>query len=212
MYRKAFSDESAIAYEFPVLGIVSAWFGVFLILLTAINHIGFARSVDSWSTPIVESLGFVLVALTLASLLYLTIRTHNSFKIAALPLIINMGTFIIIRFVPFTTIWQETRLQWQWQSYNEVVQMVETGRILPDEDGLAALPFSLRHLSKDGYIMVKQHDGATYVFFTTKRFTAWNFSGYMYRSDNTAPTANDFNGQWRHVTQKRPYWYICTAY
>ncbi|MCP4422860.1 MAG: chromate transporter [Chloroflexi bacterium] len=211
-YEETYISETYSA-EFPPLGMVSIWFGVILIGITAVAHIFAAFSPQSGDNPIISSLQLGLVALIFGSLLYLLLRARDSVKLASVPLIINVGTLLIVRFVPFGALWQEMRFQWHWASYNEVVQLVENGDIQPDEQGYAALPFRYRNLVRDGAVIrIDKSDGETRIFYYTKHISPNNFSGYYYRSDNNPPQPGDFDGRWRYVAQKRPYWFYCSSY
>lgn len=203
--------ENTTFHEFPTLGVVSTWFGVALILVTAVGRIAVVDGNVSGTRPLLEGMQFVLMAFILASLLYLFLRGHR-LRLAAVPLVINVGTLIIVRLVPFETTWQELRFQWHWSSYNEVVNLVEQGAIQPDEDGLAPLPARYRHLSQyEGKIQIERNDGVTGVFFFQSYHSPQNFSGYLYRSDDILPQAGKFSHRWRHVVQKRPRWFFCAS-
>jgi hypothetical protein len=134
-------------------------------------------------------------------------------KVAAVPLVINLGTFLIVRFVPFGGLWQEIRFQGNLLRYEEVVELVESRALTPDVDGFAILPHRYRNLIDDGTtIRIETGDDATRIFFYTNRQTDQNFSGYFYSSDNNPPQTGQFNGRWRYVVQKRPYWFFCSSY
>lgn len=209
----AYLEEDVVSVEFPTLGILSTWFGVGLIAITAIGHIFVADEDLLWAEPIWASLKFVLVALILASLLYLALRSNHTVKVAALPLLINIGTLIIVHFVPFAALWQEFNFYWYFSSYKEAVNLVETGTLQPTDHGFAILPASLAHLSaNNGTVMIDKREAATMAFFFTKRRTGQNFAGYMYRSDNNPPQVGDFGGRWWFVTPKRPHWFFCASF
>lgn len=199
--------------EFPTLGIVSAWFGGVLIVITAVSRIWITAPDDSPTTSLIDGMQFILVAFILASLLYMVVRAGDGTGTAVLPLFINISTFIIISFVPFSTLWQEFRFQSHWQNYLQVVQLVENGDLQPDALGFAQLPWQYRYLSADdGTIMIDAHDGVLRIFFFTKRVSPWNFAGYMYRADTNPPQSGEFNGRWQQVVQKRPSWFYCVSY
>lgn len=198
--------------EFPPLGLISIWFGVILIGITAVAHL-FLDADNLWNNPVLTSLQLGLVAFIFGSVLYLLLKAGDSVKVAAVPLVINLGTFLIIRFVPFGGLWQELRFQGNMLRYEEVVQLVENGALSPDADGYAVLPFRYRTLTNDGTtIRVDTNGDVTRIFFYTSRHAEQNFSGYFYSSDNNPPQTGEFNGRWRYVVQKRPYWFYCSSY
>ncbi len=89
--------------------------------------------------------------------------------------------------------------------------MVEEGRIKPNDIGLAKLPPEYRHISRGGAIMVERDDGVTSVFFFTFRGVLDNFSGYMYRSNDTPPPQYLMGGDWVQIERKQPYWFFCAS-
>lgn len=200
------------APEFPPLGLISIWFGVVLIGITAVSNL-FLDASHLWNNPILASLQLGLVAFIFGALLYLLLKAGENVKVAAVPLVINVGTLLIVRFVPFGTLWQELRFQGNMLRYEELVQLVESGALQPDADGYAALPFRYRTLTNDGdTIRISTGDETIRIFFYTSRHSEQNFSGYFYSSDNNPPQTGEFNGRWRYVVQKRPYWFYCSSY
>ena len=199
--------------EFPPLGLVSIWFGVFLIGVTAAAHIFLDSPAQLWGHPLVSMLQLALIALIFGSLLYLLLRWSDTVKLAAVPLIINIGTFLIVRYVPFGSLWQEIRFQGNMNRYQEIVYLVESGQLQPDAAGYATLPLRYRSLTRDGDTIRIDVDGdVTRLFFYTRRASPQNFTGYYYRSDNNPPQPGEFDGRWRHMSQVRPYWFYCSSY
>lgn len=199
--------------QLPPLGLISVWFGVLLIGITAIAHLLTGPSALFWTNPFMYALQLALVALIMGSLIYLLLGINDNVKLAAVPLVINVGTLLIVRFVPFSSLWQEMRFQLHQTEYDEVVRLVESGAIQPDAFGYAELPFSYRALTRDGStIRIDRSEGVTRIFFYTSRHTSQNFTGYFYRSDNNPPQPGEFDGRWRFVDQERPYWFFCSSY
>jgi len=197
--------------DFPSLGLFSTWFGVVLIGFTAVLQMSQSPS-SMWAEPVTDGLKFLLIALTLASLFYLPLRTDRGVKWAALPLAINIGTLIIVQLVPFSDLWETWRFSGRISQYEAIVQMVEAGELLPGESGVVTLPESYRYLSADnGRIWVEIDENATAVFFLTEQDGPGNFSGYLYRSDNNPPQQGDFLGRWRTVVQRQVNWYFCIS-
>lgn len=202
--------EDSYRPDFPSLGLFSTWFGVVLIGLTAVLQLSQSRSL--WAKPVVDGLQFLLVALLLASLLYLSLGAGRGVKWAALPLAINLGTLIIVQWVPFADLGEAWRFRWRLNQYEAVVQLVESGTLLPGESGAAVLPEAYRHLSVDnGRIWVESDGAETAVFFTTEQAGLGNFAGYLYRSDGNPPQPGDFGGSWRFVEQQQTNWFFCIS-
>ncbi|MCA9918251.1 MAG: hypothetical protein KC445_09875 [Anaerolineales bacterium] len=202
--------EDSYRPDFPSLGLFSTWFGVVLIGLTAVLQLSQSRSV--WAKPVVDGLQFLLVALLLASLLYLSFGAERGLKWAALPLAINLGTLIIVRGVPFADLGEAWRFRWRLNQYAAVVQLVESGTLLSGESGVVVLPEAYRDLSVDnGRIWVETVGGETAVFFATEQNGPSDYAGYLYRSDGLPPQQGDFLGSWRYVAQQQPNWYFCIS-
>ncbi len=211
-YQETHVSES-YSPEFPPLGMISIWFGVILIGITAVAQLIIPSTTQLWANPVMTSLQLALVVLIGGSLLYLLLGGRDGARLAAVPLIINVGTLLIVRFVPFGGLWQEMRFQWHWADYNEVIRLVESGALQPDQDGFAQLPFRYRNLVQEGNaVRIQTHDDVTRIFFYGRRQSDANFSGYFYSSDNTPPQPGDFDGRWRYIVQKRPSWFYCSSY
>jgi hypothetical protein len=197
--------------DFPSLGLFSTWFGVVLIGVTAVLQLGQSGS-HFWAEPVVDGLKFLLVALVLASLLYVSFRAERGVKWAALPLAINLGTLIIVQLVPFAELGEAWRFRWHLSQYEVVVKMIEAGDLLPGESGEIVLLDGYRHLSVDnGRIWVESDEAGTAVFFVTEQNGPTDFSGYLYRSDDKPPQQGDFLGSWRYVAQQQAHWYFCRS-
>jgi len=55
--------------------------------------------------------------------------------------------------------------------------------------------------------MVERSRDATYILFFTYRGVLDNFSGFMYRSDNTLPAEGDFGGNWAEKKRIDQNWF-----
>jgi hypothetical protein len=148
----------------------------------------------------------------IASVIHLIVNLKQRLSRAFQPLLVNLITLLLILFVPLTEIWLDLEFRLNWSGYNEVVQMVIEGTLEPDDIGLVRLPAEYRHLSKGGGdIIVDSSDGTLSVFFFTFRGILDNYSGFMYRSNDTPPTGEYTIGDWRQVIRKRPHWYFCVS-
>ncbi|MBE2223090.1 MAG: hypothetical protein IAF02_16225 [Anaerolineae bacterium] len=199
--------------EIPVLGLFSLWFGAGLVGITAVaNIITFQSGGMSGATAVAETFRVILFALILASIGYLIWQVGSgSLFVAAMPLIINLFTLIIIQFVPFAAVWEEINFQVNSNRLNKVVDMVETGQLQPNPDGSLALPFSYRALSAGGDIQVEHNNGATSIFFISSQQSQHDIEGFIYRSDGRLPH-DEFGGNWTYVAAKRPFWFYCARH
>jgi hypothetical protein len=204
--------EDVIEREFPALAVVSVWFGVMIVGITAVGYSISSPFGPPQTEPLVEMLQFVLVALILASVFYVFFRAGDGVKVTAVPLLINIGTLVILRLVPFGLLWEEARFQWHWQSYQAVVEQVEADTWQPDINGTITLPSNYAHLSADnGRIWVHTEVGTMAIFFVMEQRGENQFAGYLYRSDGRPPQPGDFLGQWRYIIQKQPNWFFCVS-
>ncbi len=206
-------DEQETVQDLPGLSIISLWFGVVLIGITAVSHISRSSAHKSWAFPLTAGMEFILFAFILSSFVYLAYRAAQGVKLAAIPLAINIGTLMIVRLIPFTQVWEDMRFEWQAQSFERVADMVAAQELIPDENGIVTLPLRYRSLSSEkGQIWVMQEGTTTLIFFPVDIAAPRSFAGYLYRSDSLPPQGNEFGGQWRFVTQKRPLWFFCASY
>lgn len=211
-------DQPAAVYSleasrFPALSVFSTWFGLFFILMIALAHGLMPSPQQSAATaPVLQIFQMLLIALILASVLYLALHLEGGLRMAALPLVINMGTLLLALLVPYDALWSDLRFEWHSQQYKLVVHMVETGSLTPDENGVAQLPPIYRALSPaNGRIWIAQTGSETAVFFPTSFSYPGKFTGYYYHSANKPPQPGAFMGQWHTVIPKRPYWFYCMS-
>lgn len=204
--------EETFVQEFPSFAVVSGWFGLIVIGVTAVSTISTNWVQSDGAAPFLAGMQFILIAFILASILFLAVRAAFGVPLAALPLIINLGTMLIIQFVPFDHIWEDVRFTWQQADYEEVVVLVQQQALLPNAAGKAPLPAQYRHLSNDaGQIWIAQDGAETMVFFPTEYVSTTQYAGYFYRTDNQLPQDGYFNGHWRLAAQKRPFWFFCVS-
>ena len=206
------TSEENYGAGFPSLTVFSIWFGVIAVGVTAVTHTTVGARNQAWLEPFVLSIRLILLALLAASLIFLAAGRRQGIRTAALPLFVNLGVLAIIYLIPYPSLWEELGFRWQFGSYTAVANLVESGAIQPDENGVAWLPPRYRHLSADnGRIVILKENGTTAILFITQQFSPTQFAGYVYRSDNTPPQTGDFGGQWRVIQPKRPQWFYCIS-
>jgi hypothetical protein len=134
---------------------------------------------------------------------------------AYVPFMIQMASLIIVFTVPFTSIMLDLDFRLHLKQREKVVSQVISGRLKPNvshNSSLIHLPFWYADLSKGGGdIMVERNGKETYVFFFTFRGILDNFSGFMYRSDDTPPKNGDFGGEFFEIERLRKNWYWVAA-
>ena len=207
----AVDDAPSKIKNVSVLAVVCICFGFLIITTTALQWVLVAFLTPFLMVPVMLVLWAGFAALTLATIVYLVAQAKKNLMRAVLPLLINGFTFLILWRVPFTTIWLDLEFRLNYQAYNEIVMMVEDGRIQPSDIGLARLPSGYRHISRGGDIIVERSDGVTSVFFFTFRGVLDNFSGYMYRSNDTPPPQDFMAGDWFQIERKQAHWFFCAS-
>ena len=122
-----------------------------------------------------------------------------------------MASVVIVVTVPFTALMLDLDFRIRLNDRQAVVQKVVSGELKPNVDhnsSLILLPHGFRHLSKGGgEIIIQRQGNETYVFFFTFRGILDNFSGFMYRSDDTIPKNSDFGGDFFYTKRLTPNWY-----
>ncbi|MCI5140328.1 MAG: hypothetical protein D3909_01005 [Candidatus Electrothrix sp. ATG1] len=136
-------------------------------------------------------------------------RYKNTFSF--FPLGAQLVAFVVILIVPFTSIMLNLDFKRNLQKREEVVLRVISGELKPNvahNVSLILLPDEQKHLSKGGgEIMVEHYNGEASVFFFTFRGILDNFSGFIYRSDDSVPNYNDFDGDFSEIKRIKENWY-----
>jgi hypothetical protein len=131
------------------------------------------------------------------------------------PLIIHLLTFLVVHYVPFQPALREVNFWLNYDARMRVVHSVEQRELaadLADGERVVPLPWGSRHLSRGGGdVIVSRSAGRTLVFFYTFRGVTDNFSGFMYRSDDSWPEQDDLGGSYVSVRRLRPNWYWVAA-
>lgn len=209
----SFEEERIVYGELPPFGVVSIWFGGVLVLITAVTQIIQQTVQPIWTHPLVSVLELILMGMIAGSILFLAANHQYGIKIVAIPLLVNMGTLLIIQTVSFDRMWEDARFAAMSYGLSEVVTKVESGELMPDSAGYVVLPLGYRHLSSNGSrIQVDQRNGIVTVLFYGKYNSPNEFTGYVYRSDNSPPPADIFGVQWRLLNQRRERWYFAVSY
>ena len=195
-----------------ILGTVSAVYGVVIIAVTALQWLLAEYVTPFCMGPLMLIMQVALLVLIAVSVASLPLQIRRDWRLGILPLAINLGVLATLWFVPFTRLWLALEFRMNWQGYNEVITLVETGEIQPTGQGLATLPPEYCRVSRDCEILIDTSDEVTRVFFFTFRGVLDNFSGYMYRSDSRPPELLDFGGDWHEVKEVKPHWYWMSSY
>ncbi|MBU0679510.1 MAG: hypothetical protein KJ626_15525 [Verrucomicrobia bacterium] len=140
------------------------------------------------------------------------LRRKQRHVLPFVPLIIHVAAIIIILTVPFTNLKINADWRTNLEKRMEVVRMVESGELVPDEIGLIALPRGLDQTSKGGgKIMVEWEGNVIRVLFYYYRGMLGHFSGYVYRPDDTEPKDGDFGSEHIYFEKKQDHWFWIVA-
>jgi hypothetical protein len=153
--------------------------------------------------------------LLITSLIHLLVSIRRPRVSSFVSLLVNLAALVIVLNVPFTRLMLDLDFRLNFNRRMAIVSMVETGQLASHptaSEQLIALPFGYRSLSKGGgEIIVVQQGNAIIVFFYTYRGVMDNFSGFMYRSDASAPQKGDLGGDFREIKKLRDHWFWVAA-
>jgi hypothetical protein len=131
------------------------------------------------------------------------------------PLVTHLLTLLVVHYVPFQPALREVNFWLNYDARMQVVQSIERRELaadLVDGERVVPLPRNYRHLSRGGGdVIISRSAGRTLVFFYTFRGVTDNFSGFMYRSDDSWPEQYDLGGSYVSVRRYGPNWYWVAA-
>ena len=213
MVQLSVEDERYLHNELPSFGILSVWFGGFFVALTAVLQIVHQTIQPPWTRPLVMVMELILMAMIGGSILFLAINYQFGVKLVAIPLLVNVGTLLIVNTVSFDRMWENARFSSMAYGFEQVIEEIEENEIVADSNGNAVLPASLRYLSSnDSTIRIEQSDDVLTVLFFADYESPTQFTGYIYRSDGSPPPASMFNVDWRFLNQRATNWYSAVSY
>ena len=158
----------------------------------------------------------VFIAVSIWSLVFIVKKRRYKKPKAFRPIIIQLVAVSIVFAVPFTQIMINLDFKFNLNDRNKVVAMVQSGTLTPNvshNEKLIFLPKQYRHLSKGGgEILVAEKGKENHIFFFTFRGILENYSGYMYRFDDSFPNNGDFNSEFYQKERLAPNWYWVSAH
>jgi hypothetical protein len=162
--------------------------------------------------PILEFLVWCLFfSAFLGSFIYIFFNLKRHKAKALLPFLINIITFLLVVYVPFTDIWLYLDFQTNFAERKQVISLVESGELKPNvsyTDTLIALPEEYKNTSKGGgdILLEKKGDKKMILFFTFRGISD-NFSGFVYSPDNQKPSSGDFSGDFKQIKKIKDRWF-----
>ncbi|MEM7331522.1 MAG: hypothetical protein AAF490_05495 [Chloroflexota bacterium] len=214
MVQLSVEDERYLHKELPSFGILSVWFGGFFVTVTAVTQILHQTIEPTWARPLILIMEITLLAMIVGSILFLAVNYQFGVRLVAIPLLVNIGTLLIVHTVAFDRMWENARFSSMAYGFEQVVEQIENNEIAPASDGYAILPESYRYLSSNGDLIRIERSGAdvlTVLFFADYE-SANQFTGYIYRSDGSPPPSSMFNVDWRFLHQRSANWYFVVSY
>lgn len=155
----------------------------------------------------------ILITSIVLSLIYLVTSVRRQKFIATIPLIICLFVVLGAYFIPFTKLSVSYDFRTNFSKRVEIVEQIQTGqlKITPtygENMSAVVLPPDKTSLSRGGGEVLYQNNGSTTsVFFFTFKGIMDNFSGFIYRSDESNPFQTDFGGDYVELIKLRDHWF-----
>ncbi len=213
MVQLSVEDERYLQKELPSFGILSVWFGGIFVGITAVTQILHQTIQPPWTRPLILVMELILLMMIVGSILFLAVNYQFGVKLVAIPLLVNIGTLLIVHTVAFDRMWENARFTSMAYGFELVVDDIKNNEIVPASDGYAMLPESYRYLSSNGdLIRIDRSDDVLTVLFFADYESTDQFTGYIYRSDGSPPSSSLFEVDWRFLHQRGPNWYFAVSY
>jgi hypothetical protein len=189
--------------------------GVIIIMTRALLWIIIHFVTPFYILPLVAAELLIFLTCFVYSSGYL-IRKRKTMRLkAGVPFLIQVFALMVTFFLPLDSWITDLDFRLNLTKREEVVRMVGTGELKPNisyNDELIYLPAGYRYLSRGGgEIMVEQQKGGYRIFFFTYRGILDNFSGFMYRPDDSPPQNDDFTSDWIQIVKLRDHWYFVAS-
>ena len=209
-WRKKLVSRPHFGVDRYALAVVSGVVGISLVVVVVLDQLTVGINGATLLTCVMWPAQMILI---LVSIAYFFVKRGNGVGFAAFPLFLSLVTLVAA-----VAIWHfgsslELGFRWRLRGYTEVVSLVEQGRIQSDESGYAALPPRYRHLSDGGRIKVFGRGESVSVLFFNSLGILGEYSGYIYRSDDTPPRNYFESGcdrAWR-VKTNVSNWFLCVS-
>jgi hypothetical protein len=135
--------------------------------------------------------GVAFVVVTVSALLYFFLRL-KSWRLSGIPLLICVGTALILGFAPLVTLGDKLNFFVNRATRDALVAQVEAGTLrTPSNPSSIVLPLGkdVPPVSDGGNeIIVEEHQGKKYVFFYTYRGLLGYYAGFLYVPTGGSPT------------------------
>lgn len=151
----------------------------------------------------------IFVGIFIWSTVYL-IKNYKTKKLSAgYSLLINIITILIVIFVPFTEIRTQMDFKVHYNAREEIITMIQTGKLVKNTDYSILLPEGYRNLSKGGgEIIIYEDNENIEILFYTFRGILDNFAGFVYTTTGNEPHME----QYKIVVHMKENWYWCSSW
>jgi hypothetical protein len=171
--------------------------------------------------PLEDVAGPLFLVCGVFSLVVLVMRVRTCRWQAALPLLVQVATVVVLATVPLRRIILDTDFRWNRKARERVVELVRTGQLLPPgylqdqyEPGAGArslsLPRELADLSEGGKIEIARAGPRPVVMFLTFRGILDHYAGFVYCEDGVSATDALFETSWKDSIEYGGHWYWVT--
>jgi fumarate reductase subunit C len=151
---------------------------------------------------------FLLVVFTILYLVYFLLRFKKDSWKSAIPFLLNGVTLFLIIVTPYLHIGTNITFEISKPKYVQIIAQVENGKLKPS---ISEKYFIKLSPEIGDFILVDQSNSVTSIFFNTTNTSTWNYSGFIYRSNDTSPPSNLFGAYWIECEHYESNWYYCNS-
>lgn len=203
MKIKEFSGVYYSFFWFSIIwSLISLLFSVFFLQIS--NSSDIFRALSPFIGLFID---FVLIIIVILALIYFVLGIKKRVWFSFIPFVISISILIINFAIPFADFWADLNFKEYFNARQEVVHMVESGELQSGEHGFIELPKKYKNLSKWESICVKREGKTLTVVFITYTGFLDALEGIIYRSDNKAPSRNEFEFDFSIIRKKADHWF-----
>jgi hypothetical protein len=199
---------------------ITWWIAIVTVVLNCVFWFSYWSLIDvatPFAVPILRLPVLVVTFVAVVAAVILPFRRWKPCGIATLlPLGFLIGCFGLSRLVDFTDVWLAANFRLRLADREEVVGLIASGKLRPNvrhNSSLIALPSEFAAVSLGGVEVVVERNGDQLkVLFFTFRGVLDSFAGFVYTSDDSAPTDGDFAGRFAINRRLEERWHYVSAH
>jgi hypothetical protein len=158
---------------------------------------------------------YALIGFASMSAIYILWQLKKGTWKKSIPFWLNGATLFILMLTPYISVAGNIRMKIELQinkaRYQEITRKVDSDELQPqDEKGFIRLS-----PTQGDYVLANKENAVTSVFFdvgwSNLGLQGGNYSGFMYRSDDTPPPLNLMGNYWYQCEHEEFEWYYCTS-